>query len=67
MASRQPSLLARTLEPLAASLWILFLVWTAIVAFVWISSSGSELAQIELSMNRVQTLWIYLDHTFEIV
>ena len=40
MASRQPSLLARALEPLADSLWILFLLWTAIVAVVWICGFG---------------------------
>ena len=36
MATRRPSLLARALEPFAASLWTLFLVWTAIVAVVWL-------------------------------
>ena len=40
MASRQPSLLARALEPLASGLWILFLLWTAIVAIVWTGGFG---------------------------
>ncbi len=40
MASRQPSLAARALQPLAASLWTLFLVWTAIVAAVWLGEIG---------------------------
>ena len=40
MASRQPSLLARALEPFASGLWILFILWTAIVAAVWASGFG---------------------------
>ena len=40
MASRQPSLVARALQPLAASLWALFLVWTVIVAAVWLGEFG---------------------------
>lgn len=40
MAPRQPSLLARALEPLSASLWTLFLVWTALVAVVWVGEIG---------------------------
>lgn len=40
MASRQPSLIARALEPFAAGLWTLFLIWTAIVAVVWLGEIG---------------------------
>ena len=40
MASRQPSLLARALEPFASGLWILFILWTALVAVVWTSGFG---------------------------
>ena len=40
MGSRQPSLLARALEPLASSLWILFVLWTLIVAVVWTCGFG---------------------------
>jgi hypothetical protein len=35
--SRPPSLLARSLEPLIGVLWPLFLVWTAIVAGLWMA------------------------------
>lgn len=35
-----PSALARWLEPIAGSLWILFVVWTVIVAAVWLSGFG---------------------------
>ena len=38
--SRPPSLLARVLEPFSAGLWTLFLVWTAIVAAVWLGEIG---------------------------
>lgn len=41
MSSRPPSLLARALEPFAASLWTLFLVWTAIVTVVWLGEIGA--------------------------
>ena len=40
MSSREPSLLARALEPLVSSLWILFLIWTALVALVWTTGFG---------------------------
>lgn len=40
MAVRQTSLLARAMEPFSTSLWTLFLVWTAIVAVVWIGEIG---------------------------
>ena len=40
MAIRPPSLLARLLEPFSASLWALFLVWTALVAAVWLGEIG---------------------------
>ena len=40
MESRRPSLLAQALEPLASSLWILFILWTAIVAAVWMLGFG---------------------------
>lgn len=40
MASRQPSLLARALEPFASGLWTLFILWTALVAVVWIADFG---------------------------
>lgn len=40
MALRQPSLLARALEPLSASLWTLFLVWTVVVSIVWLGEIG---------------------------
>lgn len=36
-----PSLLARSLEPLISALWLFFLVWTAIVAVLWLG--GSEI------------------------
>lgn len=32
----------RFLQPLAASLWIWFLVWTALVALVWVSGFGEQ-------------------------
>jgi len=42
---RPPSFLARSLEPLAGSLLPLFLVWTALVAAVWLAGIGEvELA-----------------------
>ncbi len=40
MASRQPSLLARALEPLSSGLWTLFILWTAVVAVVWACGFG---------------------------
>lgn len=40
MASRPPSFLARALEPFAAGLWTLFLVWTALVSVVWLGEIG---------------------------
>ncbi len=40
MASRHPSLLARAFEPFASGLWILFVIWTALVAVVWSSGFG---------------------------
>ncbi len=40
MAHRQPSLIARALEPFAAGLWILFVLWTALVAVVWATGFG---------------------------
>ena len=46
MTSRQPSLLARALEPFASGLWILFVIWTALVAVVWVCGFGEvELRQ----------------------
>lgn len=36
MTVRRSSYLTRALEPLAGSLWILFLVWSALVAVVWV-------------------------------
>ena len=41
MVSRQPSLFARVLEPLSACLWTLFVLWTAVVATVWMSGFGN--------------------------
>lgn len=41
MSPRQPSLIARALEPLASGIWILFVIWTAIVAVVWSSGFGA--------------------------
>ena len=41
MVSRQPSLIARILEPLPAFLWTLFIVWTVLVAMVWMSEFGN--------------------------
>src|SRR5687768_6840088 len=41
--ARRPSsasTLARWLEPIAGSLWMLFVVWTIIVAAVWLSGFG---------------------------
>ncbi|MES2569938.1 MAG: carotenoid biosynthesis protein, partial [Verrucomicrobiota bacterium] len=35
-----PSLLAQTLEPLAASLWVLFLLWSGLVTLVWCTHIG---------------------------
>ncbi len=35
--SRSPTLLARALEPLIGALWIFFLVWSAVVAALWLS------------------------------
>ena len=46
MSPRQPSLIARALEPFASGLWILFILWTALVAVVWSSGFGeSELRE----------------------
>ncbi len=35
---RAPSLLARSLEPLVSALWMFFLVWSAIVAALWMGA-----------------------------
>ena len=41
MSVRQPSFLSRALEPFQAGLWVLFLLWTVIVAVVWIGGFGA--------------------------
>lgn len=41
MVARQPSLFARALEPLQGTLWVLFLVWTVVVAVVWLGGFGN--------------------------
>lgn len=65
MASRQPSLLARALEPFAAGLWTLFLVWTAIIAVVWIGEIGDSAVQQSVTnpglRSALQLLLKYLD------
>ena len=46
-ASRSPSLLTRSLEPLVASLWFLFVVFTGLVLAVWTIGWGeADLARI---------------------
>jgi uncharacterized membrane protein len=40
MPARSHSLIARALEPLMAGLWVLFVLWTALVAVVWLSGFG---------------------------
>jgi putative membrane protein len=40
MPSRPPFLLARALEPVMACLWVLFVLWTLIVAGIWLSGFG---------------------------
>ena len=74
MASRQPSLLARALEPFASGLWILFLVWTAVVAVVWSSGFGEAelrerisnpglLGALEFFLASLDAAWIALGAT----
>ena len=41
MVSRQPSLRARVLEPFSACLWTLFILWTVLVAAVWMTGFGN--------------------------
>jgi len=40
MPPRPPSLLARALEPVMTCLWVLFVLWTLIVAGIWLSGFG---------------------------
>ena len=40
--ARRDSLLARWLEPLASTLWYFFLVWTALVAAVWVGGISAD-------------------------
>jgi len=43
---RNPSVFQRWLEPLGATIWTLFLVWTVIILIVWLAGIGDvELAQ----------------------
>lgn len=49
MPARPPSLLARALAPLAPTLWYLFVLWTGLVAAVWIFEFGPS--QLELITN----------------
>lgn len=66
--SRQPSLLARTLEPLINALWVLFLVWTVVVAAVWLggeqavtSISNSGLREAAILVTRAgDAVWLVL-------
>ncbi len=45
MTARQPSWFARAIEPFAAGLWVLFILWTIVVALVWTTGFGeAELA-----------------------
>lgn len=71
MASRQPSLLARALEPFASGLWILFMLWTAVVAVVWICGFGEAelrerianpglLSALEFFLASLDAAWIAL-------
>ena len=65
---RPPSFLARSLEPLINSLWILFLVWTAVVAALWlgventvpgIANEGLRAAA-TIIVKASDTLWLVL-------
>jgi uncharacterized membrane protein len=40
--ARRDSLLTRSLEPLLSSLWLLFIVWTALVTLLWTSGIGED-------------------------
>ena len=71
MTSRQPSLLVRALEPFASGLWILFVIWTAIVAVVWIWGFGEAelreqianpglLGALEFLLKSLDAAWIAL-------
>ncbi|MEA3208215.1 MAG: hypothetical protein QOE70_1272 [Chthoniobacter sp.] len=37
---RRDSLLARSLEPLASAMWLLFVVWTLVIAALWLGGLG---------------------------
>ena len=39
-AQRRPSVFGRWLEPLAAALWILFLIWSALILGIWMTGIG---------------------------
>lgn len=41
MVPRPPSLLARSLEPLVNSLWVLFVVWTVLVVGLWLGGDAA--------------------------
>ncbi len=65
---QSPSLLARSLEPLTSALWIFFLVWTALVAVLWvggteivagISNAGLRSA-VNLIVHASDTIWLIL-------
>lgn len=68
---RRDSLLARWLEPLASTLWYLLLVWTALVAAVWVGGISADhivgwvqnpglRAALVLSLGIVDPLWFTL-------
>jgi uncharacterized membrane protein len=65
---RSPSLLARALEPLISALWLFFLVWSVVVAVLWLGGEkavagiGNEglRAAATVIIKTSDTLWLLL-------
>lgn len=65
---RASSLIARSLEPLLNVLWLLFMVWTAVVAALWISgdqwtsaiTNGGLRSAVEVATSAADAVWLVL-------